>query len=107
MVYCVVSDVGETGYEKSDSDSSEEYANTFQDNWFHMSEIEFDDVKRNLRLAQLYSELQRQLSQIKQNKCDLPILTKTFMKSYVDAARTKPAEVTNCIQNDERQRLTT
>lgn len=100
-------DLGETGYDKADSDSSDEYATTFQHHWFHsMSEIEFDDVKRNLRLNQLYSELRRQLCQIKQNKCRLPMLTKPFMKSLVDVARTRPADALQCVENPEEQRTT-
>lgn len=98
------SDVGETGFEKSDSDSSEEYKNSFQNNWFQsIPQTEFEDLKRSSKLEQLYNEMRRQLCQIKKNKYELPILTRTFIKSMVDAARTKPTEAMQYILEDKKQ----
>lgn len=88
-------------------DSGEEYADTFQKNWFHsMSEIEFDDVKRNIRLGQLYNELRRQLYQIKRNKCRLPTITKDFIQPFVEITREKPAHVARCILDSEDEPTT-
>lgn len=102
------SDLGETGYDNSDdeSSSSEECTSTFQNHWFHsMSEIEFDDVKRNLRLSQLYNELRRQLYQIKQNKCQLPVLSEEFMKPLIEMARKCPVDAAYCVNQLEQQRI--
>lgn len=95
-------DIGETVFEKSDSDSSEEYNSTFQNNWFHsMAEIEYDEVKRSFRLGQLYNELHRQWYQIKQNKYEAPTFTEKFMKSLVDTARTRPADAIRYLEENE------
>ena len=72
-----------------------------------MSQIEFDEVKRNLRLSQLYSELRRQLSQIKQNKCQLPVLSDKFMKPLIEVARARPLDAVHCLSQYEQQRFDT
>lgn len=97
-------DLGETGDDQSDSESSsEECAQTFQNHWFHsLSQVEFDDVKRNLRLSRLYNDLRRQLYQIKQNKCKLPVLSEKFMRPFVEVAETNPAEAASCLNEKEQ-----